>query len=224
MRLNQTYALLLSLGVLASTSAALVGCSSRSSSQMPGHNMPMGDSMPMADQMGDHMMTMELGPKDAEFDLRFIDGMMLHHQGAINMAEAALQNSQRPEVKELAQNIIAAQEGEIAKMQQWRQAWYPDASAEPVMYDAGMGHSMMMSDEMQSGMRMDGDLGKADDEFDLRFINGMIPHHDGALVMAQQALKNSDRPEIQQLSNDILRTQEAEIDLMKQWKKDWYSQ
>lgn len=225
MRPKQTYSLLLSLGLLASTAAALSGCSFRSSSQMPGQNMPTdGSSMPMADQMGDQMMTMELGPKDAEFDLRFIDGMMLHHQGAINMSEAALQNSQRPEVKDLAQNIIAAQKGEIAQMQQWRQAWYPDASAEPIMYDASMGHTMAMSDEMQSSMRMDGDLGKSDGEFDLRFINGMIPHHDGALVMAQQALKNSDRPEIQQLSKDILSTQEAEIDLMKQWKKDWYGQ
>jgi len=42
------------------------------------HSMPMGDT-PMAD----HAMTMDLGPKDAEFDLRFIDGMILHHQGAM---------------------------------------------------------------------------------------------------------------------------------------------
>ncbi|PZO59530.1 MAG: DUF305 domain-containing protein [Phormidesmis priestleyi] len=174
--------------------------------------------------MPDHAMTMNLGPKDDEFDLRFIDGMILHHQGAITMANSALQNSQRPEVKELAQNIIKAQESEISRMQTWRQTWYPQASADPIMYDAQMGHTMEMSSEMQSSMRMDGDLGKADDEFDLRFINGMIPHHDGALVMAKEALKNSDRPEIQQVSNDILRTQQAEIDLMNQWKKDWYGQ
>ena len=40
--------------------------------------------------------------------------------------------------------------------------------------------------------------------------------------MAEQGLENSDRPEIQQVSNDILRTQQVEIDLMNQWKKDWY--
>lgn len=221
MRLNQTYALLLSLGLLVSTSAVLASCSpSKSVSQMPGNAMPMADGTSMADQS----MIMDLGPKDADFDLRFIDGMILHHQGAITMAEAALQNSQRAEVKELAQNIIRAQEGEIARMQAWRQAWYPEAAAEPAMYDAQMGHDMEMSDEMQSSMRMDGDLGKADDEFDLRFINGMIPHHEGALEMAQQGVKNSDRPEIQQVSKDILRTQQVEIDLMNQWKKDWYNQ
>jgi uncharacterized protein (DUF305 family) len=44
----------------------------------------------------------------------------------------------------------------------------------------------------------------------------------GALVMAEQVLKNSDRPELKQLANDILTSQQAEIDQMTQWEKDWY--
>ncbi len=213
MRLNRTYALFLSLGILASTSAALTGCGlSNSDSQMPGHSMPMGD----------HVTAMDLGPKDAEFELRFIDGMILHHEGAIIMAEAALQNSQRAEMKQLANNIIAAQQGEIEQLQQWRHAWYPEASAEPTMYDAQVERTIAMSAEKQEVMQMDIDLGKADAEFDLRFIDSMIPHHEGALVMAEQALKNSDRTELQQLSEDILASQQVEIEQMTQWKKDWY--
>jgi uncharacterized protein (DUF305 family) len=92
------------------------------------------------------------------------------------------------------------------------------------MYDAAMGHSMAMTADMQAGMMMSGDLGAADDEFDLRFINGMIPHHEGALDMAQDALEKSSRPEVQQLAQDILSTQQVEIDQMEQWRKDWYSQ
>ena len=65
-------------------------------------------------------------------------------------------------------------------------------------------------------------LGPKDDTFDLRFVDGMIPHYEGALTTAEEGLKNSDRPEIQQVSNDILRTQQVEIDLMNQWKKDWF--
>lgn len=147
--------------------------------------------------MGDHSMMMDLGPSDTEFDLRFIDGMILHHQGAVMMAESALQNSQRDEVTQLAEEIIAAQQVEIDRMQQWRQAWYPDAGEGPVMYHATMGHSMTMTSDMQAAMMMSGDLGTADDEFDLRFINGMIPHHEGALAMAQDALEKSSRPEVQ---------------------------
>jgi uncharacterized protein (DUF305 family) len=174
--------------------------------------------------MSDHSMMMDLGPSDAEFDLRFIDGMILHHQGAVDMAESALQNSQRDEVKQLAEDIIAAQQVEIDCMMQWRQEWYPDASEEPVMYHAAMGHSMTMTSDMQAAMMMSGDLGAADDEFDLRFINGMIPHHEGALAMAQDALEKSSRPEVQQLAQDILSTQQVEIDQMEQWRTAWYSQ
>ena len=221
MRLKRTLATWVLLGGVLSAPAILAGCSISSpvSGGANTHSMPMGNT-PMAD----HAMTMDLGPKDAEFDLRFIDGMILHHQGAIAMAKAVLQNSQRDEMKQLAEAVIAAQQGEIDQMQQWRQAWYPNAGSELVMYDAQMGHTMAMTPEMQTAMMMDGDLGKADGEFDLRFINAMIPHHEGALTMAEQALQNSDRPELQQLAQNILATQQPEIDRMQQWRKDWYDQ
>ncbi|MEA5446969.1 DUF305 domain-containing protein [Leptolyngbya sp. CCNP1308] len=196
------------------------GTSSSTPKESDSTAMPMGNE-PMADHS---MMMMDLGPSDAEFDLRFIDGMILHHQGAVVMAESALQNSQRDEIKQLAEAIIAAQQVEIDRMMQWRQAWYPDAGEQPVMYDAAMGHSMAMTANMQAGMMMSGDLGAADDEFDLRFINGMVPHHKGALDMAQDALDKSSRPEIQQLSQDILSTQQVEIDQMEQWRQEWYGQ
>ena len=225
MYLKQTLVSLGLLGGLLSAPVVLSACnSSTPTAQAPDdQTMPMGDT-PMADHEVNHDMAMDLGPKDDEFDLRFIDGMILHHQGAIAMAESALKNSQREEVKQLAEAIIAAQQTEIDQMQQWRQEWYPNASAEPTMYDAQMGHTMAMTPEMQAAMMMDGDLGTADDEFDLRFINAMIPHHEGALAMAEQALQNSERPELRQVSEDILSSQQAEIDQMTQWRQEWYGQ
>ena len=83
---------------------------------------------------------------------------------------------------------------------------------------------MAMTPEMQTAMMMDGDLGKADAEFDLRFINAMIPHHEGALAMAEQVLEKSERPELRQAAQNILDTQQAEIDQMQQWRQDWYDQ
>ncbi|MEP0890792.1 MULTISPECIES: DUF305 domain-containing protein [unclassified Leptolyngbya] len=177
-------------------------------------------STAMSHDMGD----MDLGPKDETFDLRFIDGMILHHQGAVAMAEDALEHSNRDEIRQLAQAIAAVQQTEIEQMQQWRQAWYPDAGPEPMMYHAQMGHMMEMSEEMKAAMMMNVDLGAADEEFDLRFLNAMIPHHEGALEMAEQALERSDRPEMQELARNILSSQQQEIDQMNQWKKDWYGQ
>lgn len=180
----------------------------------------MDGSMPM-----DHgSMSMDLGPADETFDLRFIDAMTLHHQGAVVMAEEALEKSNRSEVKELAQSIIDAQQQEISQMQSWRQAWYPDAESEPVAFHAEMGHTMAMPKAMQDDMMMAGDLGAADNEFDLRFINAMIPHHEGAVVMAQEALKKSNRSEIKELAQAIVDAQQPEIDQMTQWRQDWYGQ
>lgn len=68
------------------------------------------------------------------------------------------------------------------------------------------------------------DLGAADDQFDLRFLNAMIPHHEGAVVMAQDALSKSKRPEIQKLAQEIITSQKAEIQQMQQWKQAWYKQ
>ncbi len=171
-----------------------------------------------------HSMGMDLGPADADFDLRFIDAMTPHHQGAVEMAVEAKQKSKRPKIQELADNIIKSQNKEVAQMKQWRQAWYPKASQEPIAYSSQMGHSMPMSQDQRSGMMMSMDLGAADTNFDLRFLNAMIPHHEGALTMAQDALNKSKRPEIQKLAKDILISQKAEISQMKQWRKAWYNQ
>jgi uncharacterized protein (DUF305 family) len=167
---------------------------------------------------------MDLGPADADFDLRFVDSMIPHHQGAIVMAQTAQQKAKHPEIKQLATSIIKAQNTEIAQMQQWRQAWYPKANATPMAYDAKTGTMMPMSAKQKQDMMMDMDLGAADDQFDLRFINAMIPHHEGAVTMAQAALPKSKRPEIQKLATAIVASQQAEIAQMKQWRQTWYQQ
>lgn len=172
----------------------------------------------------DHSMSMDLGPADADYDLRFIDGMTVHHQGAVNMAKEVLAKSKRPEMKKLATNIIAAQKREINQMKEWRKTWYAKADNTPMAYHAPMGHMMAMTPEQMQSMMMSMDLGAADAQFDLRFINAMIPHHEGALVMAEDALKKSKRPEMKKLSQEILTSQKQEIQQMKEWRKTWYKQ
>lgn len=214
---------------IAASSNVLTACSTSAQlqTQAPESTTPTTTaSQPVAQNNMDDMdhSKMDLGPADAEFDLRFIDSMIPHHEGAVVMAKAVLQNSQRPELKQLAEAVITAQTKEIQQMRQWRTAWYPKAPSEPIAWHAEMGHAMAMSDDHIKAMRMDVDLGTADAEFDKRFVDAMIPHHEGAIVMAKDVQQKSKRPEILQMATAIMTSQQAEIDQMRQWRKTWYGQ
>lgn len=75
------------------------------------------------------------------------------------------------------------------------------------------------------GMSMDGMMnmldGKTGDAFDEAFIEMMIPHHQGAIDMAEAALKSSKHPEMKELATGIIEAQQREIDMMKGWQREW---
>lgn len=205
--------------------ASVTACANSAQNQAQNPSVAETGGMPGMDHSGmNHSMAMDLGPADADYDLRFIDSMTPHHQGAVEMAQEVINKSQRPELKKLSQDIIKAQNVEIKQMKQWRQAWYPKASSTPMAYDAKMGHMMPMSQQQMQSMMMKGDLGAADAQFDLRFINAMIPHHEGAVTMAEDALKKTKRPEIKKMAQEIIASQQKEIEQMKQWRQAWYKQ
>ncbi|MBD2195884.1 MULTISPECIES: DUF305 domain-containing protein [Calothrix] len=214
------------LVAIASVSGSLLtSCvTSTSQSQAPNLATDASDKHQSHQHAGmDHSMAMDLGPADANYDLRFIDGMIPHHQGAVLMAQEAQQKSKRPEIKKLADAIIKAQNQEITQMKSWRTAWYPKAGDKPMAYNSQKGKMMEMSSEQMQAMMMNMDLGNADTEFDLRFINAMIPHHEGAVTMAQDALQKSQRAEIKNLAQAIIKAQDTEIKQMKQWRQAWYN-
>lgn len=90
------------------------------------HMMPDGTMMGGMD-MSAMMANMNAGLQgktgDA-FDQEFLAEMIVHHQGAIDMAKLALTNAKHQEIKDLAQAIIAAQTKEIGEMKQWQKDWY----------------------------------------------------------------------------------------------------
>ena len=166
-----------------------------------------GDMSGMAG-MGD-MGGMNMSP-DTAFDIRFIDSMLPHHQGAVAMAQQALQQAEHPEIKQMAQQIIDAQQAEIKQLQDWRGAWYPNAAAtEGMQMDMGSGMNMM---EVPAG----------DQPFDLRFIDAMIPHHQDAIMMAQEAQAKAEHPEVKQMAQQIIAAQQAEIKQLQDWRTAWY--
>lgn len=159
-----------------------------------------------------------------EFDQLFIDMMVPHHQGAVEMAKIAQERAEHPEIKEMADAIIAGQDEEIIQMKNWRQAWYgssdtPAMSEMPSLEDmpgmGGTGHAMDMQAEVDQ-------LRNASEPFDLAFIDAMIPHHQSAIDAAQRVLNEAQRPELKELAQRIIAAQEKEIEQMKAWRETWY--
>ncbi len=142
-------------------------------------------------------------------DEDFIVGMIEHHMGAVEMAKEAKEKSKRQEIIFLANNIISAQEKEIEILNRWRKDWYNNTT-EVKLNQGNMHNSMMM------------DLGEANSEFDLRFINAMVDHHAGAIGMAQSIKTSTNRKEVTEFANDIIKDQAKEINQMLTWKSQWY--
>jgi uncharacterized protein (DUF305 family) len=174
----------------------------------------MGPGMMSGGMMGSAVA----GDSTQPFDQRFLDQMIMHHQGAVMSAQMLIADSAWSELRDLAQRIITAQQREIAQMQQWRSDWYGATSTGtmPGMLNSGMmSVGMMNRDQMRQMMGANAD-------FDRMFLQMMIPHHEGAISMAQQALNQAEHPEIKTLAQTIVTTQQTEITEMQSYLRDWY--
>lgn len=131
----------------------------------------------------------------------FLEGMLPHHQEAVDTAkEVIARGGSTPEIKKLAEDIVVAQEKEIAMMKSWYQSWYGEAYvADPQAYEP-----MMRDLSTLSGAALD-----------KVFLEDMVMHHMGAVMMAQSVQPYIEHKEITDLSKAIVETQTEEIQLMK---------
>ena len=156
----------------------------------------------------------DVGPAGATYDLRFIDGMVQHHTGALRMSEFVFGIGQ-PGVGALATTIWRDQANEIRAMGLWRKAWYPQAPVYPVALASGGDPNSLsgltrMSQAQIDGMRMMGDPPSPANRV-VWFLEGMLHHHGVALIMAHDALAKSTNPTIRRFARQVIVAQRAEI-------------
>ena len=143
-------------------------------------------------------------------DARFVDAMVPHHEGAVEMAEVALENAEHEEIQTLSEDIISAQKAEIETLHGIRAG-----------LDAGPRMSMGEEDMQMMDMTDPEDLAKRK-PFDRAFIDAMIPHHESAVSMAEVALSESEDRSVRVLAGDIIDAQQREIEQMEGWRGRWY--
>ncbi|MDP9453686.1 MAG: DUF305 domain-containing protein [Actinomycetota bacterium] len=151
-----------------------------------------------------------------EADVAFLQGMIPHHQQAVEMSELALSNTENPEVRDLAERIEAAQQPEIDQMNDLLQSWGVEAGAASggehgAHGGGGGGHPGMLSEDQL------GQLAAARGaEFDRLFLTGMIEHHRGAVTASEKELAEGASEDAKALAQEIIDAQEAEIAEMEQ--------
>lgn len=170
-------------------------------------------------------------------DLMFAQQMIVHHQGAVEMADLAPSRAANQQVKDLASKIKAAQDPEIEQMTGWLALWgaaMSTSTAASTTTDDGMGgmnggmSGTGSSGEMSAGatgMAMPGMMSDAQTqeltaatgaEFDRLFLQLMIVHHQGAIEMADAELADGSNPAALALAESIKTSQTAEITQMQQ--------
>jgi uncharacterized protein (DUF305 family) len=151
-------------------------------------------------------------------DITFAQDMIPHHAQAIAISKMAAQQAGSLQVKDLAARIQAAQQPEIDQMSGWLQAWNaPVPSINSPM--GGMGQMDHGAGNAMPGMMSGGEmqqLGQATGAaFDRMFLQMMISHHQGAVMMAKVELNGGQNPDARQLAQRIIDAQQREITEMR---------
>ena len=154
-------------------------------------------------------------------DVHFMSGMIPHHAQAVLIAGWAKSHGARDDIQRLAERIVVAQRDEIELMQNWlRERALPVPAADAThltMTMDGMTHKMLMP-----GMLNEEELKRLDaargSEFDRLFLQAMIKHHEGAIVMVDEleAADGSRHDEVVfRFSSDVYADQTTEIERMQ---------
>lgn len=150
-------------------------------------------------------------PAEGSAEVRFARDMIAHHEQAVEMALIIRDRATDETVRILANDIILTQQNQAGRMAGWLEVWgRPFAGLEPPM--GGMREMMGMAP--QSAINALATLPVA--EAETSFLQLMVTHHEGGVMMAEATLKSRVRPEVERLAESIVVGQAQEIDLMRQ--------
>lgn len=165
-------------------------------------------------------------PKVAQLEVSFMTGMIPHHRQVIEMSQIALTKATRPELREMAQQIIQTQQEEIYKMSAFLRDWYgvepPSGSSMP--QDVLMRFDMPIMQGLMPDMsaRMRALEVKTGADFDIEYMSATVDHHALAIMMASPVLIAGHHEDLYTLAEEIVISQGEEIKRMDEWLNQWY--
>lgn len=163
-----------------------------------------GDDGTLTAESGTQQPAVEAEHNDA--DVAFAQGMIPHHEQAVEMAQLAASNAEDDRVKDLAGRIEAAQSPEIEELRGWLESWGEPEDPAGMGHDTGAG----MSEEDMAALES-----ASGPDFDRMFLEMMVEHHRSAVEMAETEIADGQFPDAVELAGAIKAAQEAEIEEMQ---------
>ena len=173
-----------------------------------------GDTTASSDASGHGGMTMDgattnPGHGSQLSEQAFLEQMVPHHESAIQMAQIAVAKGNSPEVRGLADGILAAQQDEIAHMR----AIHRDAFGQELDPSETAPHASVDLSELETASGA---------EFDRAFLRMMVPHHASAIAMCEEVMMGEPREEVGALADEIVAAQAKEIGEMQEWRERFF--
>ena len=158
-------------------------------------------------------------PPPSPADVKFMQGMIMHHAQAVEMTALIESHTQNNDLRSLGARISRSQSDEMKFMKRWLTVrGEPAAPAMHAMHGMDMSSHQMMMPGMLTAKQMDTLKNAKGEEFDQLFLKGMIQHHNGALVMVKDLFDSAGAGQDAELFNfasDVDSGQRAEIRIMQ---------
>ena len=159
------------------------------------------------------------GGKKVDPQQAFLQSMVPHHRSAVEMARVAETEAKTDFVKDLASDITRTQNEEIGEMERIHRRLFDT----PLKPDMGAHMALGLSAQDAGMDHMDGaSMIKGKKPFDRAFVDEMVPHHQGAIRMAQAVLAKTRDQQLRGLAEDIIAAQKREIAEMKRFREREY--
>jgi len=175
----------------------------------------------------------ELDPTTLDLDVLYIDVLSPHHESAATIARIAQARSTRPEIVSLAAGIVESRSAELEQLRAWRETWYPEvpgltetqlfAGLETKASSPGRGGAPGLGDLTTAGMdEVIAELCSETDMLNLAFIDHLVEHHTGAILISELVAVEAVHPELAAFARTVVDTQSAEIATLLGWRDAWY--
>ena len=188
--------------------------SSHAQDQAPEDMLGPDPTSPTAYEFGETLAGLE----GEQLEVTFLAEIIGHHQAAIEMAQLELERGTSPDIRTHAENIIARQQHQIDQFTTWLEEWYgltPEEAKAQAPEEAQ--EEMKILEEETRMMVEELAAVEAGEDFDVAFVQKMIPHHNGGIVEFLELQSRADHAQLRVASSAGITAQQAQIADFRTW-------